>query len=79
VKSETRNITVQCRVGIRMTTNKSVGRSNAPQQTASNCGYLGLQAIMSVVGLFANKYIALNHEWNITGNYAVIMHKTLKH
>jgi len=27
---------------------------------------------------FTNKYIALNHEWNITGNYAVIMHKTLK-
>jgi len=37
-----------------------------------------LQAIMSTVGLFANKYIAFNHEWNITGNYAVRMHKTLK-
>jgi len=62
-----------------MTTNKSVGRSNAPQETATNCGYVGLQAITSAVGLFANKYIALNHEWNITGNYAVRMHKTLKH
>jgi len=26
-----------------------------------------------------NKYIALNYEWNITGNYAVRMHKTLNH
>jgi len=34
---------------------------------------------MSAVGLFANKYIALNHQWNITGNYAVRMHKILKH
>ena len=62
-----------------MTTNKSVGRSNAPQETATDCGYVGLQTIMSTVELFANKYIALNHEWNITGNYAVRMHKTLKH
>jgi len=62
-----------------MTTNKSVGRSNAPQETANNCGYVGLQAIMSTVELFANKYIALNHQWNITGNYGVRMHKTLKH
>jgi len=62
-----------------MTTNKSVGRSNAPQEVATDCGYVGLQAIMSTVGLFANKYIALNPEWNITGNYAVRMHKTLKH
>jgi len=61
-----------------MTTNKSVGRSNAPQETATDCGCVGLQAIASTVGLFANKYIALNHEWNITGNYAVRMHKTLK-
>jgi len=38
-----------------------------------------LQANMSTVGLFANKYITLNHEWNITGNYAVRMRKTLKH
>ena len=78
VKSETRNVTVGCRVGIRMTMNKSVRRSNAPQETATDCGYVGLQAIMSTVGLFANKYIAFNHEWNITGNYAVRMHKTLK-
>jgi len=62
-----------------MTTNKSVGHSNAPQETASNCSYLGLQAIMLAVGLFANKYITLNHQWNIIGNYAVRMHKTVKH
>jgi len=62
-----------------MTTNKNVERSNAPQETATDCGYVGLQAIVSTVGLFANKYIALNHEWNITVNYAVRMHKTLKH
>jgi len=30
---------------------------------------------VSTVGLFANKYIVLNHEWNFTGNYAVGMHK----
>jgi len=78
VKSETRNVTVGCRVGIRMTMNKSVRRSNAPQETATDCGFVGLQAIMSTVGLFANKYIAFNHEWNITGNYAVRMRKTLK-
>ena len=79
VKSDTRNVTVRCKVGIRMTANKSVGRSNAPQETASNYGYVGLQAIASTVELFANKYIALNHEWNITGNYAVRMHKILTH
>jgi len=62
-----------------MTTNKSIGHSNAPQETATECGYVGLQAIASTVELFANKYIALNHEWNITGNYAVRMRKTLKH
>ena len=62
-----------------MTTNQSVGRSNAPQETATDSGYVGLQAIVSTVGLVANKYIALNREWNITGNYAVRMHKTLKH
>jgi len=62
VKSETRNVTIRCRVGIRMTTNKSVVCSNAPQETATDCGYAGLQAIMSTVGLFANKYITLNHE-----------------
>jgi len=37
---------------------------------ATDSGYVGLQAIASAVGLFGNKYIALNHEWNITGNYA---------
>jgi len=79
VKSDTRNVTIRCRVRIRMTTNKSVGRSNAPHETATDSGYVGLQAIMPTVGLFANKYIALNHKWNITGNYAVKMHKTLKH
>ena len=62
-----------------MMTNKSVGRSNAPQETATDCGYVGLQAITSAVELFANRYIALNHEWNITGNYAVRMRKTLMH
>jgi len=59
-----------------MKTNKSVERSNALQETASDCGYVGLQAIMSTVGLFANKYIAMTHKWNITGNYAERMHKT---
>jgi len=62
-----------------MTKKKSVGQSHAPQETATNCVYAGLRAIMSTVGLFANKYIALNHEWNIAGNYAVRMHKTLNH
>ena len=62
-----------------MTTNKSVRRSNAPQETATDSVYVGLQAIASTVELFANKYIALNHEWNITGNYAVRINKTLKH
>jgi len=34
VKSETRNVeTVRCK----MTTNKSVERSNAPQETATDC------------------------------------------
>jgi len=47
---------------LEMTTNKSVGRSNAPQETATDCGYGGLQAIASTVELFAYKYIALNHE-----------------
>jgi len=59
--------------------NKSIGLSNAPQETATDCGYAGLQAIMSTVGLFASKYIALNHECYITRNYAAKMHKTLKH
>jgi len=30
-----------------MTTNKRVARSNAPQETANDCGYEGLHAIMS--------------------------------
>jgi len=60
-------------------TNQSVGRSNAPQEIATDRGYVGLQANMSTVRLFANKYITLNHEWNVTGNYAVRMHKTSKH
>jgi len=38
---------------------------------------IGLQANMPTVGLLANQYIALNHEWNITDNYAVIMRKAL--
>jgi len=53
-----------------MTTNKSVVRSYAPQETATECGYADLQVNVSTAGLFANKYIALNHEWNITGNYS---------
>jgi len=62
-----------------MTTNKSVGRSHAPRETATNRGYASLQANVSIVGLFANKYIALNHEWNVIGNYALRMHKISKH
>jgi len=62
-----------------MTKNSNVGHSHAPQETVTDYGYIRLHGIVSMVGLFANKYIALNHEWNITGNYAVRMHKTLKH
>jgi len=29
-----------------MATNKSVRHSNAPQETATYCGYVGLQAVM---------------------------------
>jgi len=60
VKSEQRNVK-RCDVALefRMTTHKSVGRLHASQETATNCGY---------VGLFANKYIVLNHERNIIGN-----------
>jgi len=47
------------------------------KKQATDSGYAGLQAIASTIGLFANKYIALNHEWNITGNCAVRMHKPL--
>jgi len=43
------------------------------KKTTTSCGYVGLQANVSTVGLFANKYIASNHEWN-TGNYAIWMH-----
>jgi len=53
--------------------------SHLQVSTDITCGNVGLQAIASTVGLFANKYIALNHQWNITGNDAVRMHKTLKH
>jgi len=62
-----------------MTTNKNFGRSHAPQETATYCSYVVLQANVSTVWRFANMHIALNHEWNITGNYAVSMHKTLEH
>jgi len=50
-----------------------------PRKQRPSAVYVGLQAIMSTIELFANKYIALNHQWNITGNYAVRMHKTSKH
>jgi len=33
-----------------MTTNKSVERSHAPQETATDCDYVDLQAIVSTVG-----------------------------
>jgi len=59
-----------------MTTNKSVGRSHMPQKTAGNCGYVGVHAKVSTVGLLANKYIALNHEWNAIENYAERTYKT---
>jgi len=45
-----------------MTTNKSAERSNAPQERATDCVYVGLQTNASTVGLFANEYIALNYE-----------------
>jgi len=45
------------------------------QETATNCGYVGFQAIASTVGLFANKCIALNQVWNFTRKYEVGMHK----
>ena len=47
-----------------MTLNKCVVRSHAQQETATNCGYVVFQANVSIVGLFANRHIALNHEWN---------------
>ena len=39
-----------------LTTNKSVERSHTPQETATDCGYVGLQANVLTVGLLANKY-----------------------
>jgi len=78
VKSAQNNVK-QFGAECRLTANKSVGRSHAPQEIATNCREVGLQVIVSTVGLLANKYTALNHEWNITGNYAVRMHKILKH
>ena len=35
---------------------KGVKRSHTPQETATDCGYVGLQANVLTVGLFANKY-----------------------
>jgi len=59
-------------------TNISIGQLHAPQEAANNCVYISFQAIMSIVGLFANKYIDLNHEWNITWNYTARMYKKNK-
>jgi len=56
-----------------MTTNKSAERSTEPQETATNCGCVGLQAIASTVVLFANKYITLNHEWNCAVNIGIVL------
>jgi len=39
----------------------------------------GLQASVSTVEPFTNKYIALNHKYNFTANYAARMQQTLKH
>jgi len=38
-----------------MAMNESVGRSNAPQEAATKCGNVGLQAILSTVGLFLRR------------------------
>jgi len=78
VKSEQRTVK-RFDVEVECARAKSVGRSHALQEAATDCGDVGLQANVSTVGLFANKYIALNHEWNITRNSAVRMHKRLKH
>jgi len=59
--------------------NKGVEHSHAPQETGTDCGDVGLQAIVLTVRLNVNNYIALNHEWNIACNHAVRMHKTSKH
>jgi len=37
---------------VQITVNKSGERSHAQQETATNCGVVGLQAIVSTVGLF---------------------------
>jgi len=74
VKSEQRNVEKGS-----MQNNKEQNRwANTSQETATDCGYVDVQANVSTVRLFTNKYIALNHEWNITGNYAARMHKTVK-
>jgi len=54
VKTKQRNgKTFRC--SIRMTTNKSVERSHAPQETATDCGYVDLHANVLTIGLFATK------------------------
>jgi len=65
VKSEQRNFKP---FDVRMPVNKSVGRSHTQQETATNCGGVGLQAIVPTIGLSASEYNALNHEQNVTGN-----------
>jgi len=34
-------------------------------ETVTNCGDVGLQVIVAAVRLYANKYIAMNHECSI--------------
>jgi len=58
---------------------KALGIHMRTLERATNSGDVGLQGIVSAVGLFANTCITLNHEWNITWNYAARMHKTIKH
>jgi len=57
------------------------GEIKAPHHVVRYSRYVGLQPAVPTVGLFANKYtvLNLNHERNITGNYAIRMHKILKH
>jgi len=62
-----------------MTTNKIVGRSHAPWETATNYGDVGLQCNVSTVEPYTNKYIAMNHKRNITTNCAARMQKNLRH
>ena len=52
---------------------------NAPQERGTDWNYVGLQAAVSTVGLFTNKFISFCHELNIAENYAVRKHKTLLH